>query len=363
MRIRKSKRTKKCTEANRAPFSLRDPNVPAPPPVELTRQDAEMTLVGSADDGEGEVRDEGAELEDEVLLQLLGSTVVRSEGAHTRRRKTATAELDPAMAVFINADVRLRVGACRRRPVRAVFDNANMGPYLLMLSHVKMLTSAAAADQSCVNENCPRCVLPRPTACCDLCNPQLFTDVGITTEPQQARKTRKTTVKTYTRKTDETDLRRALIDWGTETTIRRHGMATYATFGTVLVLDIETIDRIVDCAHVNRIKTAEDLKNETLWKKSELYAPQILDLIRQHCPPPADGPTTLSTHPSRQPNASTVPLHAIPPPNEQNGLSAAGTDNPPETPVRPSGSANVTLEQLSVSRSRARNKCGACCRT
>ena len=67
------------------------------------------------------------------------------------------------------------------------------------------------------------------------------------------------------------DLRTALMDWRDEVATRRYGMATTTTYGVVLIMANETIDRIVDCAHVNKIKTAEDLKNETLWKKSDQY--------------------------------------------------------------------------------------------
>ena len=142
----------------------------------------------------------------------------------------------------------------------------------------------------CINAYCPQCHAPPTGACCDLCNPHLFADIAIVSVTQASRKTRKATVKPYKIAEHKMAFHLALQTWCDEETIRHHGMATHVTYGPILIMSDQLLERIVDLVHASKIKDATYLKNETLWTKSDKYAPEILTLIAQHAPLPPPPP-------------------------------------------------------------------------
>jgi hypothetical protein len=87
--------------------------------------------------------------------------------------------------------------------------------------------------------------------------------------------------KSYNRGTAEESLRKALIS------LRRDLAKDEALMLTAKAFMSDTIlDRIVDLAHYQLIKTVATLHEQITWGYLDTCAGRILELVTQHCPPP-----------------------------------------------------------------------------
>lgn len=80
------------------------------------------------------------------------------------------------------------------------------------------------------------------------------------------------------------EVHHALHTWRREHTLATFGRALLWDLGPAAIMPNLVVQCIVDCAHVDKITTVEDLKKETKWERAEEYGGEILDLIRLHLP-------------------------------------------------------------------------------
>lgn len=94
-------------------------------------------------------------------------------------------------------------------------------------------------------------------------------------------------------------LNEALEQWREDKTITTYGYAYAQDIGPALIMPNEILDRIVLCAHDNKLVTAADFTKEILWTKAAAFAVEIIKIVHQHIPPPTASAlvsTTLQFH-------------------------------------------------------------------
>lgn len=124
---------------------------------------------------------------------------------------------------------------------------------------------------------------PRLTLhCCDICDPNYFVFPTQELSGKRPSIPHRTMPKTYKRGPAEKSLHDALI-------IARHEMAK-ETFpeGSFITpqafMSTNLLNRIVDLAHYQLIKTTTQLHDQIVWGYLDTYSTRILDLIQLHCP-------------------------------------------------------------------------------
>jgi hypothetical protein len=96
--------------------------------------------------------------------------------------------------------------------------------------------------------------------------------------------------KSYNRGAAEESLRKALISLRRDLAKDEVLMLTAKAFMSDTILD-----RIVDLAHYQLIKTVASLHEQITWGYLDTCAGRILELVTQHCPPPvASSPFTTA---------------------------------------------------------------------
>ncbi|KAL6308381.1 P-loop containing nucleoside triphosphate hydrolase protein [Sparassis latifolia] len=143
-------------------------------------------------------------------------------------------EISPVMDDMVNA--KTRPFRCYRLPVMAYYGNDGIGAW---------------------------CVLVNSPICCKL-----------TSRASRLNKD-------YTINQAETGLCNALHRFRNECTTDQYGLAYAKNMGTGSVMSDEVLQRIVDCAHAQNIKTIEDLQRETKWCRTRDYGGTILALINR----------------------------------------------------------------------------------
>ena len=154
---------------------------------------------------------------------------------------------------------------------------------------------------------CARCA-PRPVvACCNICDPGhfVFPVKEPTNKPPKA--PRKHMPKSD-QGTAEKSLCKALISLRQDLAKDEALMLTAKAFMSDTILD-----RIVDLAHYQLIKTAAALHKQITWGYLDTCASRILELINQHCPPPVAS-SLFTTAPLQRPsytsNSANTPTGA-----------------------------------------------------
>lgn len=77
------------------------------------------------------------------------------------------------------------------------------------------------------------------------------------------------------------ELKDSLHNWRVSKVLDKFGQGGLANFGPGIVMQNETLTRIVDCAHHSKIRNTLDLKRETKWDGAEIFGDEVLALIRQ----------------------------------------------------------------------------------
>ncbi|KAI6106354.1 hypothetical protein EDD16DRAFT_1713589 [Pisolithus croceorrhizus] len=116
--------------------------------------------------------------------------------------------------------------------------------------------------------------------CCDIHNPPEFASYDAP-NPKAPRAAQHSHLPKYTKDKSNLDLENALLDWHKEKTATVYGWACLFDNGPVVMTDL-MLNHIVDCAHHQKIQTPQDLKRETMWANSNLYASKVLSLIERH---------------------------------------------------------------------------------
>ncbi len=103
-------------------------------------------------------------------------------------------------------------------------------------------------------------------------------------------------------------LRSALFNWRDERTAELFGATVLHNFGGSVVLPMDTITRIIDCAQAGKLATIDNLKREITWRNDlfDKFGQALLDTIHSVFPPPAPDP------PAPIPDASSHEIAATP---------------------------------------------------
>lgn len=146
----------------------------------------------------------------------------------------------------------------------------------------------------CNNETSP---------CCDGCVPALLELFEGATVPTQTRAAPRSSIKPYEPTLVDRNLKTALKSWRKITAHVKFGSTTVHTHSIQILMHDKIIQRIVDCARIDRIRTVEDLAKETRWTSERIkdYGVEILSIIQQHSPPPPaaePAPSATSTIPA-----------------------------------------------------------------
>lgn len=80
--------------------------------------------------------------------------------------------------------------------------------------------------------------------------------------------------------------------WRREQAIAILGQQKVRKWGAMLFMSDEIVQRIVDCAHNGKIRTAEHIAKETRWRGDYIdqCAVSLLNVIAAHSPPPPPPP-------------------------------------------------------------------------
>ena len=139
----------------------------------------------------------------------------------------------------------------------------------------------------------------------------------------------------------------ALDEWRDAKTISIYGWARWDNLGPSLVMPTSILDRIVDCAHRQKITTAHDLKKETGWTDAEQFSEEIIAIIKR-CTAPL--PLPFASTPLRPSTSNTV------------NIQVPATSSLLNPAAQPEPSVSVVLSPTSAAlpHRRAPIKCGAC---
>ncbi|KAI6100667.1 hypothetical protein EDD16DRAFT_1492516, partial [Pisolithus croceorrhizus] len=144
--------------------------------------------------------------------------------------------------------------------------------------------AAAVSDHhKCSSNNaqgCPHCHVMEPVICCDIHNPSEFASYD-TPNPKAPQGAQHSCLPKYMKEKSDYDLEDALLDWHEEKTAAMYGWACLFD-NRPMVMTNSMLDRIVDCVHHHKIQMPQDLKRETMWADSDLYAGEVISLIERH---------------------------------------------------------------------------------
>jgi len=102
----------------------------------------------------------------------------------------------------------------------------------------------------------------------------------------------------------ERKLCEALEDWRDQKTVEIYGRSHLIDLGPTVVMGDSVLDRIVDCAHFQKIKVADDLRKETHWSVNDNLAKEVITIIHHIIPI-----SLYTTAPLQQRPLSTI-VHA-----------------------------------------------------
>ncbi|KAI0826467.1 hypothetical protein BC629DRAFT_83002 [Irpex lacteus] len=130
---------------------------------------------------------------------------------------------------------------------------------------------------------CKRCEEKPPPICCDLCDPievEKWIPVRNDKPPPRPRKTRRINVKNFTMTDSDKALRQALFRWRDE--MAKAQIGEYEEYGGDILMHYRVIERIVELASVDKLKTLKNLQDQTSWAWVPEYGDEVLELIRKH---------------------------------------------------------------------------------
>ena len=81
--------------------------------------------------------------------------------------------------------------------------------------------------------------------------------------------------------TDE-EFAQALHAFRRETTLKTYGRAHLANLGYGAIMGDRILERIVDCARANKIRSLEALRSETKWSRSDELGEEVISIINRY---------------------------------------------------------------------------------
>ncbi|KAI6127491.1 hypothetical protein EV401DRAFT_1854340 [Pisolithus croceorrhizus] len=156
-----------------------------------------------------------------------------------------------------------------------------------MVSDVCFNNAAAETDhQECNSDNmqgCSCCHIMEPPIHCDIHNPLNFVSYD-SPNPKAPQVTQHSHLPKYMKDKNNYDLEQAFLTWCKEKTVATYRWACLYDNGPVVMMN-STLDHIINCMHHHKIQTPQDLKKETIWADSDLYANEVISLIQRHASP------------------------------------------------------------------------------
>jgi hypothetical protein len=137
----------------------------------------------------------------------------------------------------------------------------------------------AAIDSYC----CERCVSQTAEFCCDICHPVHFTFPATEPNDKPPRAIRKYMPKEYVRGPTEKALRVALVSFRCELAAEILPEQSFITPQSLMSNTL--VDRIVDLAHYQVLKTTADLRDQVTWAFLDTHGTKVVNLVHQFCPP------------------------------------------------------------------------------
>lgn len=184
-------------------------------------------------------------------------------------------------------------------------------------------------------DGCTRCAHPTTSICCDIHHPTVFIFLDSSFDPPPKLPNR-SHLKKFIMGSKEYELSEALEEWREMKTCVTYGESHLIDIGPSIVMPDDVLDRIVACGHYRKIKTLNDLRQETHWNRSNQFGSEVIALIHRIVP-----------HPVTSAVFTTAPLQ---PRSPQTSLSLPGTS-----------SNNLTTQcPLSVTHQSRKKKCTAC---
>lgn len=151
-----------------------------------------------------------------------------------------------------------------------------------------------------LSDGCPRCCPKSRGLCCDIhskeefdsfFNQLLMASVSANLAADN-RGLNRSIVRSYMPNDDEVKLLAALFEWRDKRAQECVASAILIDFGEDFFIPSTTIQRIVDCAHGNKVRTLDDLRREVKTPDviTDEDGREILDIIHSFLPPPAASP-------------------------------------------------------------------------
>jgi len=137
----------------------------------------------------------------------------------------------------------------------------------------------------------------------------------------------------------EYKLSEALEEWREMKTHVIYGESHLIDIGPSIVMPDDVLDRIVACGHYHKIKTLDDLRQETHWNRSNQFGAELVALIHRIIP-----------HPITPAVFTTTPLQ---PRSPQTSLSLPGTSSSNPTTRCPLSATDLSVQSR-------KKKCTAC---
>ncbi|KAI6111626.1 hypothetical protein EDD16DRAFT_1444880, partial [Pisolithus croceorrhizus] len=179
---------------------------------------------------------------------------------------------------------------CQRKVFNVCFDNgaaSGKNNYPLLNGNTNFMPSVSDHHE-CNTDNmqgCPCCHIMEPIVCCNIHNPSDFASY----DPPNSKVPRVTQcshLPKYTKDDNDYDLENALLTWHEEKTVAIYGWAFSFSVSSAclynngpVVMMNSTLDCIINCTHHQKIQMPQDLKRETMWTDSDLYASEVLSLV------------------------------------------------------------------------------------
>lgn len=173
---------------------------------------------------------------------------------------------------------------------------------------------------------CPRCGPPPSTLCCDICNAEHFALLFISPAASKPRLANRSHVKPYDTTTRDKDLNAALRVWRRKEAVNVLGALKVRKFGAILFMSDETLQRLVDCAHIGKITTAESVERETHWRRYWVDKTfiSLLAIISAHQPSPPTAPVLAALTPGTVSNITASRVSQMRRPNTCSACRTVG---------------------------------------
>lgn len=150
---------------------------------------------------------------------------------------------------------------------------------------------------------------------CDLCKPDLFRSLLVSLMPAAFDETvadvKPVQGRSKIRQYEDTDndvlLRKLLFEWRDRRAKDFLSSAVIDDLGYEMFFPDEIITRLVDCAHKNKITTADDIDREAKSNSYREFADEIIDIIASVRPPTRPPPLFTSNPLIRKPLQSQTP--------------------------------------------------------